>query len=259
MPLSPWRRTGGFLVGGHRGDSAHQPENTLAAVTAAVAAGADFVETDLRLSRDGVPVALHDADLSRLVGDPRPIADLDLAEARRSHPGLMTVAEAIAAAGRGGGVLLDTKITAPDAARHAATVLAPALAEGRVAFGPRNLAAAAAIRAVTPTCPLLGLFTDAADYAALAELGGADTWARLWQPDATAAAIARLHGLGLRVLVMAGTPGPATTGVIAPAAIDRLIGDGADGLMLNDPALAVARRAAAAAARARPVADPTAI
>lgn len=241
MDTSIWRRTGGFLIGGHRGDSAHFAENTLAGVAGAVAAGADFIEADLRLTRDGVPVVVHDADLSRLAGDPRAVADLDLSGARRLLPGLMTVAQAIAAAGEAG-VLIDTKITEPAEVRHAATVLAPYLADGRVAFGPRTLAAAAAVRDVVPHCPILGLFADVADYAALAAAGG--DWARLWQPDATDEAIARLHGLGLKVLIMAGTPTHDGVGLIAAAELDRLIRDGADGVMLNDPALAVARRAA---------------
>jgi glycerophosphoryl diester phosphodiesterase len=241
MDTSLWRDRTTFLVGGHRGASAHFPENTLASVAGAVAAGADFIEADLRLTRDGVPVVAHDADFSRLSGDSRAVADLDLSEARRLLPTLMTVADAIVAAGEAG-VLIDTKITQPSEVRHAATVLAPYLADGRIAFGPRTLAAAAAVRDVVPACPILGLFADVADYAALAEAGG--DWARLWQPDATAEAIARLHDLGLKVLIMAGTPTPDGVGLIAAAELDRLIIDGADGVMLNDPALAVARRAA---------------
>lgn len=242
MPPSLWRRSGGFLVGGHRGASARFPENTLAAVTGAFAAGADFVETDLRLTRDGIPVAAHDADFSRLAGNASPVAELDLATARQLVPGLMTIAEAIAAA-NGGGVLLDTKITAPEDVRHAASLLAPLVADGAVAFGARSLAASAALRDVLPDCPLLGLFADPADYGALAALGGA--WARLWQPEADAVAIARLHDLGLKVLIMAGTPTPDGVGWIDADALDRLVAAGADGVMLNDPALAVARRGAA--------------
>lgn len=49
----------------HRGASAVAPENTLAAVTAAVARGADAVEVDVQSSRDGVPVIVHDAGLAR--------------------------------------------------------------------------------------------------------------------------------------------------------------------------------------------------
>ena len=59
----------------HRGG--HRPgvvENTVAAVTAAFAEGADGVEVDLRLSRDGVLVVSHDADLVRLCGSSLDIA-----------------------------------------------------------------------------------------------------------------------------------------------------------------------------------------
>jgi glycerophosphoryl diester phosphodiesterase len=56
---------GNILVIAHRGDSAHAPENTLAAFRAALAAGADMVEFDVGLTRDLVPVVLHDADLDR--------------------------------------------------------------------------------------------------------------------------------------------------------------------------------------------------
>ncbi|MGH3336187.1 MAG: glycerophosphodiester phosphodiesterase [Nocardioides sp.] len=49
----------------HRGASARAPENTLSAVRAAVACGADAVEIDVRRSRDGEFVVLHDATLGR--------------------------------------------------------------------------------------------------------------------------------------------------------------------------------------------------
>ncbi|MGB1140148.1 MAG: glycerophosphodiester phosphodiesterase [Halioglobus sp.] len=48
------------LVIAHRGASAYLPEHTLAAKALAHAMGADFVEQDVVLSRDGVPVVLHD-------------------------------------------------------------------------------------------------------------------------------------------------------------------------------------------------------
>jgi glycerophosphoryl diester phosphodiesterase len=49
----------------HRGASARQPENTIAAFTAAMAAGADGVEFDVQLSSDGVPVVIHDEKVDR--------------------------------------------------------------------------------------------------------------------------------------------------------------------------------------------------
>jgi glycerophosphoryl diester phosphodiesterase len=53
------------LIIGHRGASADAPENTLAAFTRAFRDGADGIEFDVRLARDGVPVVIHDATLQR--------------------------------------------------------------------------------------------------------------------------------------------------------------------------------------------------
>lgn len=53
------------LIIGHRGASARAPENTLAAFGLALDEGADGLEFDVRLARDGVPVVIHDATLGR--------------------------------------------------------------------------------------------------------------------------------------------------------------------------------------------------
>lgn len=52
-------------------------ENTLEAFENAVALGFSYVETDVHCSRDGIVYAFHDADLTRLTGDPAPIEELD--------------------------------------------------------------------------------------------------------------------------------------------------------------------------------------
>ncbi|MFD1824541.1 glycerophosphodiester phosphodiesterase [Mumia zhuanghuii] len=61
-PITTMRRP---RVVAHRGASAVAPENTLAAVAAAVTNGADAVEVDVQSTRDGVPVIVHDATLAR--------------------------------------------------------------------------------------------------------------------------------------------------------------------------------------------------
>jgi glycerophosphoryl diester phosphodiesterase len=55
----------GPLIIGHRGAPARAPENTLAAFDLALEEGADGLELDVRLARDGVPVVIHDATLAR--------------------------------------------------------------------------------------------------------------------------------------------------------------------------------------------------
>ena len=67
----------------HRGSSLLHPENTMAAFSAALEEGATGIETDLRLTRDGVIVLAHDPDLQRVAGDPRRISDLTRAEVDR--------------------------------------------------------------------------------------------------------------------------------------------------------------------------------
>jgi glycerophosphoryl diester phosphodiesterase len=66
----------------HRGVSTEAPENTLAAVRAAIAAGADYLETDIQLSKDGVLVVVHDSDFSRLGGVAKKVWELTYEEIR---------------------------------------------------------------------------------------------------------------------------------------------------------------------------------
>jgi glycerophosphoryl diester phosphodiesterase len=68
------------LIIGHRGASAIAPENTMAAFREAIAAGADGIEFDVRLTRDGVPVVIHDRTLHRTSRLAHRIADLTWAE-----------------------------------------------------------------------------------------------------------------------------------------------------------------------------------
>ena len=63
--MNPLVDPGARFVIAHRGDSAHAPENTLAAFRRAVEIGADAIELDVRLAADGVPVVIHDATLDR--------------------------------------------------------------------------------------------------------------------------------------------------------------------------------------------------
>jgi glycerophosphoryl diester phosphodiesterase len=84
----------------HRGDPYRLRENTLASLRSALGRGADVVEVDVRLTRDGVPVLLHDDTLERLWGVGRPLAALSAEEVRGlTAGGVPTLAEALAATG----------------------------------------------------------------------------------------------------------------------------------------------------------------
>src|ERR1044072_9375068 len=70
------------LIIGHRGAPLIALENTTPAFAAAIAAGADGIEFDVRLSSDGVPVIIHDDTLTRTHRVRRRVAELTVAELR---------------------------------------------------------------------------------------------------------------------------------------------------------------------------------
>ncbi|MFI8309766.1 glycerophosphodiester phosphodiesterase [Streptomyces microflavus] len=85
---------------GHRGDPYRARENTLPSIRSALDRGADAVEIDVRVTRDGVPVLLHDATLERLWGQDRRVDRLTHQEVLElTGGGVPTLAEALAAAG----------------------------------------------------------------------------------------------------------------------------------------------------------------
>jgi glycerophosphoryl diester phosphodiesterase len=82
------------LVVAHRGASVEQPENTIEAFEAAIDAGADAVEFDVRLTTDGLPVVMHDPDVSRTTEGHGLVHELTLDEVREL--GVPTLEEALA-------------------------------------------------------------------------------------------------------------------------------------------------------------------
>lgn len=72
---------------GHRGCAGEAPENTLISFERALAAGAAVLETDVHLTRDGVPVLLHDDEVDRNTDGSGRVADLSLAELRALDAG----------------------------------------------------------------------------------------------------------------------------------------------------------------------------
>ena len=72
---------------GHRGAAALAPDNTLASIRAAAESGVSWVEVDAKLSRDRVPMLMHDATLERTTTAQGPVADLTAAELGRLDAG----------------------------------------------------------------------------------------------------------------------------------------------------------------------------
>ncbi|HET7745920.1 MAG TPA: glycerophosphodiester phosphodiesterase family protein [Vicinamibacteria bacterium] len=75
------------LVIAHRGDSDAHPENTLAAFQAALDAGAQYVELDVQITRDGEVVVIHDPTLDRTTSGRGPLSAIGLADLKRLSAG----------------------------------------------------------------------------------------------------------------------------------------------------------------------------
>ena len=71
------------LITAHAACRGHAPENTLAGIRAALRLGADAIEVDVRCTRDGVPVLLHDGTVDRTTSGEGRITALSLRQARR--------------------------------------------------------------------------------------------------------------------------------------------------------------------------------
>lgn len=68
MKVHPYLDEKGVAIFAHRGGALEAPENTLAAFQYAVSLGCHYLETDVQLSKDGIPYIFHDDDLLRVAG-----------------------------------------------------------------------------------------------------------------------------------------------------------------------------------------------
>jgi glycerophosphoryl diester phosphodiesterase len=78
------------LITAHAACKGHAPENTLAGIRAAIRLRADSIEVDVRATRDGTPVLLHDATVDRTTDGEGRIDTLSLRQARRLSAGRRT-------------------------------------------------------------------------------------------------------------------------------------------------------------------------
>lgn len=155
-----------FRVIGHRGACGHAPENTLASFAAALTLGSSWVEFDVRVSRDGIPVVVHDRTLWRTARSPRVVA-LSRAHKLASFnvPPLVDVLSLLN--GRVQGVYVEIK-SAPDA-RVVGAIIQQAnrsFTQGALvfsSFSPRVLELA---RQVDASAQLQWLFDDDASSSA---------------------------------------------------------------------------------------------
>lgn len=216
-------------------------ENTLGAFRAAVAAGLDWVEVDVRLSADGVLVAHHDATLR----DGRAIGELTASET-----GCLPIEELLDDLPGHVAVDFDLKSALEDAVRPRARTTAARLAELAAAAGRRVLVTSfdagglGIVRERAPDVPLglltltgmsLGHAVPAAAHLGV-EVLGPQVRALQREPE-LAHCLDVAHAAGLQVA--AWCPRPAEADALVAAGVDCLI---VDDLIRAAPAAPAARR-----------------
>jgi glycerophosphoryl diester phosphodiesterase len=236
-----WKRIGKRpRVWAHRGASAHKPENTLAAFELAKQVGADGIELDVQLDRDGHVVVFHDYDLMRLCERPGTLDTLTAAERKA----LRVRGECVPTLAEVFDVLGDTEINvelkAPRPGRMGALAAATAnvIRQSRRAdqvlvssFDPLTLVQ---FHRHMPDLALAFLF--ARDQPLPARRGWVGTWmgASVLHPEhvlCTPQLVKNWHTAGMPVN---------TWTVDDPVELVRLAKLGVDGVFTNDPARALA-------------------
>jgi glycerophosphoryl diester phosphodiesterase len=170
------------MVVAHRGASVEQPENTIEAFEAAIDAGADAVEFDVRMTADGHAVVIHDPNVARTTSGTGLVSEMTLEEIRKL--GVPTLEETLEClAGRAAadieiknlpdepGYTLDAE-PAVEATLAALDKLAFSGLVIVSSFNPRSIAHSRALRPDVPTGLLTWFDVDADDALAQATRQG---------------------------------------------------------------------------------------
>lgn len=244
----------------HRGASHSHPENTLPAFAAALELGVELIELDVRLTRDGVPVVIHDPDVSRTTDGAGLVHELtigqvkalDASHGRGERTEVPTLRQVLGAAAGRAGVVIEIKNLpgdpgfVPDAEPHVEAALDELAAVGLegpaivCSFNPSAIRRAGELAADRGLPVATGLLTapmiPASDAIGAAAAGGHGFV--LPHREAVRAAgigvVAGAHDAGVRL---------GTWTVDDPAELRTFLGWGLDAVATNDPATALAVRA----------------
>jgi glycerophosphoryl diester phosphodiesterase len=237
-----WRRVMGRpRVWAHRGASAYETENTIAAFERAKLDGADAVELDVRCDADGEVVVFHDDDLVRLAGRDGCVENMSSAERSdirliggHSIPTLAHVIEAIAPLE----VNIEIKTQHPGRpSRLAAATAAVVAASGaldRVLVSSFDPVALLQFHFALPQVATAFLFHRNQRWPLRSGWVGRSTGTSALHPDSvlcTAESVAQWHRAGYAVNAWT---------VDKPQELKRLQHIGVDGVFANDPAAALA-------------------
>jgi glycerophosphoryl diester phosphodiesterase len=247
------------LVFAHRGGAKLAPENTLPAFDNGLACGADGIECDVHLSRDGVPMVIHDATLERTTNAAGPVSALTAGELARVDAGYHFARDGeFPFRGQGIGVpslevllqrqmtltIVELKHGEPQLARAVADLIRRTSAVDRVCVGSFHRLAVQTIRAEAPeiatsACEPEARWTLYKSWLRLPTLGH-KPYVAFQVPEragslrvVSRAFVRQVHAEGATVQVWV---------IDRPEDVVRLFTWGVDGVISDRPDLAVATR-----------------
>ncbi len=199
----------------HRGSSADRPENTLASCQRAIDVGATVTETDVRTTRDGVLICLHDADLDRTTTGKGKVSEKTLAQLKELDSGswfdpkfkterVPTLRELLERCKGKIDVMLDLKETGEEYAVKIAAQVRKHGEPRRTVLGIRTLEHARQFRKLLPEARQVGLVPTVESLESFKEAGVPmiRLWPR-WLEDKDL--VPRVRKLGLKLHLGAGS------------------------------------------------------
>lgn len=231
LPTVATAEDGATAVASHRGSVSQAPENTLAAFRWALSAGADFIEADLRVTRDGHLVVIHDQSVNRTTNGQGRVRDLDLAELRFLDAGagevIPTLEDTLAFVSENqANLLLDVK----DSRRVDPHLLVSAIEhhalKDQVVVGSRSIELVRMLKRLAPEIRVIGMVPGPSEIDAYLDLkvDAVRLWARWLRHDPDLADEIRATGAGIWV----------TAGGLKGHDLRRML-ELADGVITNHP------------------------
>ncbi len=202
---------------GHMGSCGDRPGNTLASYRRAIESGAHAAEVDVRTTKDGALVCLHDPDVDRTTDGKGKVAELTLAEVTKLDAGVKfdakykgervpTLRDVLALAKGKIGVMIDLKEEGEEYAKRIAAEAREFGEPKRLLLGIRSVEHAKLFRKLLPEARQIGLVPTAADIEPFAKAGVnvIRLWPK-WLSDESLVPRVRKVGLELHVGTGMGT------------------------------------------------------
>jgi len=226
-----------FVVVAHRGRAPGYPENTLLAFRHTLGLGVDFLEVDLRMTKDGIPVLIHNDTVDSTTDGQGEVNTFTLAEIKKlnvrsiANPEfagtrIPTLEEALAlVTSLGGKLLLDIKSSDDLDCEKVVRLVERYNAVKDVVVGARSVEDVKLFRSLNPNIRILGFIGSARDIKKFVA-AGADI-IRLWLKWILSypQLIDRVHQCGKPVWVTAGTAGREELAALITLGVNGIITD----------------------------------